>query len=72
MKKKSLIGPWSPGEEPPVAHLTLPVYIPSHHEYFNEGDEFLDDAIRRTDQSFEQVDGTLEESRLRSQRSENT
>ncbi len=36
-----------------------------HREYTNEGDEFLDDAIRTFDQDFKQMDGTLEVWRLR-------
>ncbi|HEX7014829.1 MAG TPA: hypothetical protein VF191_04910 [Cyclobacteriaceae bacterium] len=70
MKTKSTRSWWSPGkQEPPANYFASPVYTPSHQEYFNEGDEFLDDAIRTKDQAFEQVDGTLEVSRLRSQNS---
>lgn len=31
-----------------------------HREYTNEGDEFVDDAIRTVDQSFIQIDGSFE------------
>ncbi len=37
-------------------------------EFENEGDEFLDDAIRTFDQDFQQMDGTLELSRIRAAR----
>lgn len=72
MKKKLTISLRSTGEEPPSAHFLVPAYISSHREYFNEGDEFLDDAIRTLDQTYKQVDGTLDVSLLRAQRSGNT
>ena len=31
-----------------------------HMEYANEGDEFVDDAIRTVDQPFSQIDGSFE------------
>jgi hypothetical protein len=32
----------------------------THKEYANEGDEFVDDAIRIVEQPFGQIDGSLE------------
>ncbi|HEY8510378.1 MAG TPA: hypothetical protein VIL31_00370 [Cyclobacteriaceae bacterium] len=62
MKKNFAISLWLPIEEP----------TSTHRAYFNEGDEFLDDAIRTTDQTYSQVEGTLDVLRIRSQQSGST
>ncbi|MFO7256811.1 MAG: hypothetical protein DIU61_003890 [Bacteroidota bacterium] len=72
MKKKFAISLWPPGNESPSEHQVIPGYQSTHRAYFNEGDEFLDDAIRTTDQTFAQVEGTVDVLRIRSQQSRNT
>lgn len=71
MKNKSEIPEWPRDEETlrPDYFWGTP-YDPIHREYFYEGDEFLDDAIRTVDQTYEEVDGTLEMSKIRSRASD--
>lgn len=67
MKNKSNIQRWPPeGHILQPDHILQTPYTPVHREYFNEGDEFLDDAIRTVDQGFGQIDGTLEVHNIRS------
>lgn len=67
MKNKSNIQQWPQGEDiPGPDELSQNSNTPFHKEYGNEGDEFLDDAIRTVDQDFGQIDGTFEAWKVRS------
>jgi hypothetical protein len=58
MKTKFNIHLWPQGDDTlgpnQISNASL------HKEYANEGDEFVDDAIRTVDQAFGQIDGSFE------------
>ena len=59
MKNKTKSQDWPEGDGTPdqlsqISNASL------HHEYANEGDEFVDDSIRIVEQPFGQVDGSFE------------
>jgi hypothetical protein len=72
MKNKSSTQEWPQGKDTPWPdQSSQSSNFSLHREYANEGDEFLDDAIRTGDQAFGQIDGTFEEWKIRSTRASN-
>jgi hypothetical protein len=69
MKTKFNIHLWPQGED--TLRPDQISYASWHKEYANEGDEFVDDAIRTVDQPFDQIDGSFEVWQRRSEQVSN-
>lgn len=57
MKNNSKAQDWPQDDGAPGSEISN---ASSHMEYENEGDEFVDDAIRMVEQPFGQIDGSFE------------
>lgn len=70
MKTRFKIPQWFQGEDKPGQDKFSQINS-FYKDYANEGDEFLDDAIRTFDHDFGQIDGTYEAWKMRSARALN-